>query len=77
MGKRVIEETFCDRCGVVLTGRPYYGESGTYKIVATSDFAVEGQTDFEWRELCPNCNTYVGNLISRIKGENIKDTPNG
>ena len=69
MGSETTTRTFCDRCNKTLTEKAYYGELGTFRIEAHSDYAVAGHTDFSWKELCRECNSYVGDLITRIKGE--------
>lgn len=68
MGKKTKEWFVCDRCGVEIE-RPFRGgESGTYHVKFNADYAVAGES-LEWRELCVDCNHYIGMLMSEEKNK--------
>ena len=68
MAEQVTTEYLCDRCGFVMGKKPYYGGMGTHRILALSEYAVSSDT-LDWKDLCPDCNRYVGTLVSDLRRE--------
>lgn len=66
MATRTITVCTCDICGKRID-RPYRGgESGTYTLCATADYAIAGES-LVWKELCTECNSWLGGLIDDLK----------
>lgn len=56
----------CDLCKVEMD-KPYSGgENGTYTLKTSSDYAVTGHA-WAWKDLCKECNDYVGRIISDLE----------
>ena len=69
----------CDICGVEMV-KPYCGgESGTYEMIATEDYAVAGGYAIKWRDLCQPCNNFLEGAISDLKrrGDEIRKARQG
>ena len=62
--KKIREWYECDRCSAEIEKPHHGGEAGTFRLVFERDFAVAGDHT-GWRELCRECNEYIGNLIER------------
>ena len=71
MAKKTYTKYICDRCGVEMDAPVRGAERGptAFSMSASSDVGVAGGPLFKWDELCSLCNSFVGDLASRLVKE--------
>lgn len=58
----------CDRCKIEMSNHVLGAERGpvAFSLVASQDYGVAGGAVISWKDLCEDCNSYVGSEIRRL-----------
>lgn len=67
MGKIVIEKWQCDRCECLLDKQPTATGLTLYTIQVGAQEEWYAGKRIDWRELCANCNLYVGQEVKAME----------